>query len=747
MTGTHPFARLRNPAALALIALHLSACLMGEEESNLDGDTLTDHRISGSVGDGPISGATIRILERDGAELAQLQSDTSAGYNITVRTYADQYPLSLEASGGTDLVTNAAPVFTLRSAVPNRGADTVANLNPFSTFAFELAGELPGGVDAANLAIAESAVTAEFNNGLTTLADASPMSSRIDSSNVAELVRASEALGETVRRARDALGTSGFASSGDAIVGALSSDLTDNVVDGLGGARSDARIAAVTTLVSAQVLLETMANELHINGADAMQAMTNAINQVSTDAPNPGLDELTVTREMLERARIGLVAAHAVTSDAAIADLLSGLEGVREGASASTVRMFALPVDYRNRLDNAVVLVAGGSAAVHETVNDISRNRTQSISVDNRAPTIAGTPAASVEVGQPYSFTPQATDPDGDTLTFNIANLPSWASFDTATGTLSGTPGANDVGTYSGISIDVSDGEFTVSLAAFSIEVFNDNVAPQISGTPPGRVTVGTPYDFTPTASDANGDTLTFSVNNRPTWLVFDAATGRLSGTPSDIDIGIHGDIAITVSDGALTAMLGPFSIEVEAVVVNSPPVIGGTPTAAVTEGSAYSFTPTASDPDGDNLVFSVVGLPGWASFDTSTGRIAGTPQSGDVGTYAGITITVSDGMASADLGPFTITVEPISLGSVTLSWTAPTQNEDGTPLTDLDGYRIYWGTTPGVYPNSVTIDNESVTTYVIDNLAPGTYEFVATSFNTSGVESAYSVPATKVVP
>ena len=80
------------------------------------------------------------------------------------------------------------------------------------------------------------------------------------------------------------------------------------------------------------------------------------------------------------------------------------------------------------------------------------------------------------------------------------------------------------------------------------------------------------------------------------------------------------------------------------------------------------------------------------------------------------------------------------------MSWTAPTLNEDGTTLTDLDGYKLYWGTTPGNYPNSVTIDNESVTTYIVDSLAPGTYEFVATSFNTAGVESRYSGAATKVV-
>jgi hypothetical protein len=117
------------------------------------------------------------------------------------------------------------------------------------------------------------------------------------------------------------------------------------------------------------------------------------------------------------------------------------------------------------------------------------------------------------------------------------------------------------------------------------------------------------------------------------------------------------------------------------------------------------------------------------------------------VGTYSNIRITVSDGTMSASLATFSITVEAVSLGSVTLNWTPPTQNEDGTSLTDLAGYRIYWGTTPGSYPNSVTIDNPGLSSYVVENLMPGTYEFVATSINALGVESVYSNSATKIVP
>lgn len=86
-------------------------------------------------------------------------------------------------------------------------------------------------------------------------------------------------------------------------------------------------------------------------------------------------------------------------------------------------------------------------------------------------------------------------------------------------------------------------------------------------------------------------------------------------------------------------------------------------------------------------------------------------------------------------------------LGAVTLSWTAPTQNEDGTTLTDLAGYKLYWGTASGVYTSEVDIADPAVTTYVVEDLSPNTYHFAATAYNAAGVESAYSGEAIKEVP
>ena len=291
------------------------------EISGSVGDGPVSNEISGSVGDGPVIGASMWILRNDGVELAQFESDSNASYNIVVQTESKYYPLSIRSLNGIDLVTNTAPDFDILGSVFEPSEKSVANVSPFSTLAVELARDMAGGGSKSNLIAAQKIVAAQFNSGLASLASSGPMTTLIDGSNIAEIVRASEALGETLRRTRNAVDASGFSTSGNAVVRALASDLTDSVVDGLGGARSDARYAAVSTVVAAQVLLETMANELHVNGANGTQAMSAAIGQVSPTPADPALPDLTTTVEMISRAVIGLDAAFAVTSDPLVAEL------------------------------------------------------------------------------------------------------------------------------------------------------------------------------------------------------------------------------------------------------------------------------------------------------------------------------------------------------------------------------------------------------------------------------------------
>src|SRR5207302_7131247 len=85
-------------------------------------------------------------------------------------------------------------------------------------------------------------------------------------------------------------------------------------------------------------------------------------------------------------------------------------------------------------------------------------------------------------------------------------------------------------------------------------------------------------------------------------------------------NIGTFTGIVIAVSDGTSTAALPAFSIQVQSPPDHAP-VIGGTPSTNVVAGASYSFTPTASDPDGDTLTFSIANQPSWATFSSGTDR------------------------------------------------------------------------------------------------------------------------------
>ena len=166
-----------------------------------------------------------------------------------------------------------------------------------------------------------------------------------------------------------------------------------------------------------------------------------------------------------------------------------------------------------------------------------------------------------------------------------------------------------------------------------------------------------------------------------------------------------------------------------------------------VLQSTQYAFTPEGSDPDGDLLTYRIANAPAWASFDPATGRLSGTPEPQHLGTTADIVISVSDGELSAALPAFTLTVQAVATGSATLSWLPPTANTDGSPLTNLAGYRVYWGTSAGEYPNSVTLNNAGLTRYVVTDLVPGTWFFAATALNSSGAESTFSDAARMAIP
>jgi hypothetical protein len=285
----------------------------------------------------------------------------------------------------------------------------------------------------------------------------------------------------------------------------------------------------------------------------------------------------------------------------------------------------------------------------------------------NNAPVVSSSAVTTADEAVAYSYTLTATDADaGDTLVLASVTLPAWLTFDVATGVLSGTPGAADVGANA-VSLSVTDGtdtvtqDFTITVAAAPFV----NTAPVFSST---AVLVGdedTAYSYTATATDADtNDTLVLASVTLPTWLTFDAATGVLSGTPAAADVGANA-VSLSVTDGTDT-VTQDFTITVAAApFVNTAPVFSSTALTMGTVDTAYSYTATATDADmNDTLSFSSVTLPAWAMFDTSTAVLSGTPDM--AGDYP-VELMVSDGTDAASQ-MFTITVAAAATSNVVLT-------------------------------------------------------------------------------
>lgn len=266
--------------------------------------------------------------------------------------------------------------------------------------------------------------------------------------------------------------------------------------------------------------------------------------------------------------------------------------------------------------------------------------------------------------------------------------------------------------------------------------------ATSISGSPATTATVGTPYSFTPSLSSPSICSGCFRIRAMPSWATFSAQSGTLSGTPTAA--GVWSDIRIYARVNSSRVSLAPFTITASAAAPATTLKISGSPPSSTLVGSYFSFTPTVLAAAGATLAFTISNKPAFAAFNASTGLLSGTPAA--AATYSNISIAVSDGKASASLAPFTLAVAAPTLGMATLDWAIPTLNTDGSALTDLAGYRVYYGLSSAALNQQVTIAAPATTQASIEQLTAGTWYFAISDYNSAGVESAQSAVVSLVV-
>ncbi len=264
------------------------------------------------------------------------------------------------------------------------------------------------------------------------------------------------------------------------------------------------------------------------------------------------------------------------------------------------------------------------------------------VSISNVAPVLASIGNKSLLEGATVNFTVSASDADGDALSYSATSLPTGAGFNSSTGVFSWTPASNQAGQYS-ITFSVSDGNTTdaetIQITVTDVAV---NQAPVMTPIGDKGIDEGETQYIPVSATDADGDNLTFSVNNLPQGATFNSTTRLFSWRPSYSQAGTY-TLTVVVSDGRLS---DSEQLTITVRNVNQAPVLDPVGAKNVNEETQLSFIINASDADGDALVYSASGLPSGAVFNTSSRTFSWTPTSTQAGNYT-LVFKVSDGALS----------------------------------------------------------------------------------------------------
>ncbi len=364
------------------------------------------------------------------------------------------------------------------------------------------------------------------------------------------------------------------------------------------------------------------------------------------------------------------------------------------------------------------------------------------------------------------------TDADTDTLTAVLnTNVSSGMLTLNANGSFSYVPNANFSGADS-FTYHANDGTASSTIVTVTITVTGVNDAPSVTSFPALAVPEDVAYSYTITATDPDGNPLTFAAPTLPSWLVF-TAPATISGTPTQDDVGAHG-VTMTVADGIAGAVSQSFQITVDSVD-DIPVIAAPIPDQIATELAAFSLNLGDFVSDVDTAASSLsyaatTALPSGLTLGT-TGILSGTPAfTTSVGDFV-VGFEVSDGPNTVS-GSFNLTVlragradlavavsaapNPVALNT-TATWTFTITNN--APLVDVGGISLqaaFAGEVPFQFAaptNGCTISPAGNETQVSCTLGPlaggattavtlaGTGSFAGDAFVTATVAVAGAVP------
>jgi hypothetical protein len=775
MNATSKF--LQQVCAVLCLAIGLSACT-GEVATRSTASA--PRTLSGFVGSPSLTDATVTLLTAGGTEATFALSGADARYSLTVEDQLN-IPISIQVEGGTDLLTGGANSMVLRAISFDPTVRTL-NVSHLSSLAALMAG--------CRAAPDQTALDRSWNllielSGLPSNLD--PLGDSLTSVEVAELMRADVILAETLARARLAISNSGSNSSVAGLLAAVACDLDDDGLLNLSSDRTATPAIGAFRAAEAAVLAEFIAREPYVAGQQAATIINDALQRATGDA---GLDilQLPIPDALLLRARADLALLLADFADDALMDILVALWGTEESAStavraaltsARLTTLWTLPArvaladssllsrlaDRMGAQPTATAPIASLSAssisvAVNETVTlswaatsadlclaagDWTGNRAlegfettpplgRSSGYELRCAGLGGISEQSVQIAvtdgsQPPMVSLSADDGElhsgGRTvLRWTSAN----ATACTAAGGWSGpravlgdaTTDALQTDTVFSLTCTGPGGSDTTSVTVV------------ISAVPEPAPTLS----FTLSSSRIDSGqsvTLSWDATNASSCQAADGWSGSrsVSGTTSSGSLTSTTSYSLTCSGPGGSVTLDRTVMVNPAPPPPAPKVTLSAADTVIDEGATTSLNWSSSD------ATECTASGGWSGSRSTSGSAVVGPLS------ARTTFSIScSGAGGSALAMVAISVN----GTMSLSWIAPSENVDGSPLTDLSGYRVYYGEVSRNYPDMTEVSDPNTTNTSIA-LPSGDYYVVMTALDEEGNESAYSNEVLKVVP